>query len=126
MGKIHYLACTQQDFSCQNGHISANLVLVMCGVAIVVALIGMAVEKRRKKLGLPPRQPRQPMDISPFTASLLSGTNERAYKPRPVTATTPSGIRVTVRCPHRNGHRSPDLVVKCAQAEKARIERTGR
>jgi hypothetical protein len=99
---------------------------IVVGIMAVVGYFKEKAEKRRKELGLPPKPPRQPMDISPATASLLSGTNEPSYKPRGITAVTPSGIRVSVRCPHRSGHRSPDLAVACGQREKDRIERTGR
>jgi hypothetical protein len=102
------------------------VLLFWLGIAAVASFFKERSEKRRKALGLPPKTPRQPMDISPGTASLLSGQSERGYKPRGITAITPSGIRVTVRCPHRSGHRSPDLAVACAEREKARIERTGR
>lgn len=101
-------------------------VFILLGIMTVVGFFKDKAEKRRKALGLPPKQPRQPMDISPGTVSLLTGQSERGYKPRGITAITPSGIRVTVRCPHRSGHRSPDLAVACAEREKARIERTGR
>jgi len=109
---------------------TANDWLIVCGIVIVIAIPGAIIENHRKKHPpkhpREPRQPRQPMDISPFTASLLSGQREQGYKPRGITAVTPSGIRVTVRCPHRSGHRSPDLAVACGQREKARIERIGR
>jgi hypothetical protein len=72
------------------------------------------------------KPPRQPMDGSPFLAGVISGNNERSYYPRGMTAPTPSGVTVTVRCPHRAGHRSPDLAVACGRREKARIETTGR
>jgi hypothetical protein len=100
--------------------------VVVGGIMAVFGYFKEKAEKRRKELGLPPKTPRQPMDISPNTASLLSGQSEPSYKPTAITAVTPSGIRVTVRCPHRSGHRSPDLAVACAEREKARIERTGR
>jgi hypothetical protein len=116
--KVHYLACTQQDFSCQNGHISFALLLIVLGIVIFVGLIGAAVKSGSKSAGV-----RSRATSKPFTASV---TSNGRYKPRSVTATTPSGVKVTVRCPHRNGHPSPDLAVKCGQAQKARIERTGR
>jgi hypothetical protein len=88
------------------------------GVIILVVIICLIGAGRANRRG-------QPMDISPFTASLISGQNEPSYKPTGITAVTPSGTRVYVRCPH-TGHRTPELAVACGQREKARIERTGR
>jgi hypothetical protein len=105
------------------------LIFVMLGIGLVVSGVKEFDARLRKKKGLPPRPPRaprQPMDVSPFTASLLSGQSERSYYPRGITATTPSGVRVSVRCPHRSGHRSPDLAIQCGEREKARIETHGR
>jgi hypothetical protein len=69
----------------------------------------------------------RPTDISPWWASLFTGFREPGYKPRhAITVTTPSGVRTEVRCPHRHGHRSPDLALDCQQNEAARIRRAGR
>jgi hypothetical protein len=53
----HYLACSYQGFGCSNGHISGTLVLVILGVALVVALITDAVRRltTRKDAGEPGR-----------------------------------------------------------------------
>ena len=126
-----YLACTDYGWSCgHNNTVTPLFILaILAGVILlggIAAAVRNADRKARAKQGLPPRPPREPADISPATSALLGLDAGRGYKPRGITATTPAGIRVTVRCPHRSGHRSPALAVACGEREKERIERTGR
>ena len=102
------------------------MIMIWVGIAGIAGFFKERGDKKRKAQGLPPKMPRQPMDISPFTAGVLGMGDTGSYKPTGVSAITPSGIRVRVRCPHRAGHRTPDLAVQCGQREKERIERTGR
>ena len=90
-------------------------VLVFIGVFGAIALIARA------------REHSEPLDISPFLAEVIGGYgNERSYRGKPATAVTPKGLTVTVRCPHRHGHRSPQLAVSCVSRERSRVERYGR
>lgn len=57
--------------------------LIWCGIAMVGALFKERSEKKRKAKGLPPKVPRQPMDISPFTAGVLGMGDTGSYKPSP-------------------------------------------
>lgn len=113
----HYLACAYRGFGCSDGHISIGLIVVCLGILLACGAIAEVMK----------RKPARPVaDISPFTASLLGANGERSYFPGGVTAMTPGGIKVQVRCPHLTGHRSPELAVACAGREKERIELTGR
>jgi hypothetical protein len=85
----------------------AALFLIIFGYAAVKERLRL----RRQKAGLPPRQP---MDFPPLSGS--------SYKPTGVTAVTQTGIRVRVSCPHRGGHKTPELAVACGEREKNRIE----
>jgi hypothetical protein len=121
----HYLACAQ-GWACSDGHINAYGLFLMLGIALAGAALKAAWDALRKKAGLPPPKPRQPADISPFTAGLLGDSAARSYYPRGITAVTPHGTRTRVRCPHKTGHRTPELAVSCGHREKARIETLGR
>ena len=113
------------------GHILTGegwLVMIMFWgtVAATAGFLREQAVKRRKRLGLPPKPPREPVtDFPPALYELASGQRRARYH-APVRATTPGGISVRVPrcCPY--GHQSPAQAVACAQRVKNRIERTGR
>jgi hypothetical protein len=124
----HVVACA---LCSTNPHASQNWLWVL-GIGIPVLAIGITVQAvkekdaaKRKAAGLPPKPPREPMDISPGTAALLSGQGQQACTAA-VNAVTPAGIRVRQRRCCARGHRSPGLAVQHADAIKRRIETTGR
>ena len=97
---------------------------ILFGLALLIGAIraiakGVGNSGNRKR-----RLPPEPMtDMSPFTASLLSGRNVPAYTAK-VTAVTPAGITVRQsRCCAR-GHQSPAQAV--AHANRSRRASSGR
>jgi hypothetical protein len=82
--------------------------VLVWGAFFMVLIIGFIRAEQVRTGKRPPREPRA--DISPFTASLISGETSPAYT-APVQAVTPGGIRVRqARCCAR-GHVSPALAV---------------
>lgn len=119
----HNLACTQQDWSCTNGHASPALIFVAFGILVVVGVISAAVKNSRQKAGKPPPEPMT--DISPAMKLLLTGQNVPSYTAA-VNAVTPRGVRVRQRRCCDRGHQSPQQAVAHANSIKQRIETTGR
>ena len=122
----HYRACTDYGWSCDKGNTLSVAYLFVCGgIALAVAFLKAAWTALEKRAGMVPRPPRPPADSSPAAHALLTGQPTPGYKPSGIRARTPSGITVTVRCPHQYGHRTPDHAHACGMAEKERIERRG-
>jgi hypothetical protein len=116
----HILACALCG---SNPHSEANWAWVLGGLFVfsfVLIIAGMREQNGSKTR----RPPREPVDVSPFFAELLSGTRQPAYYGK-YRATTPRGVVVTGRCCARL-HRSPGLAAAHAEQVKARIEATGR
>jgi hypothetical protein len=125
---LAYEGCAAGGFGCSHGHVASWAVPLLIGIGAVVLAIACVVDHYRRKLGRPPlgSRPREPRtDMSPFTASLLSGQNVQAYT-APVRAVTPGGIPVRYRRCCDRGHQSPAQAVAHAAAVKRRIETTGR
>jgi hypothetical protein len=129
----HVLACALCDPSSPDGLNSGGQFIVdavfwgfgaVAALAALCAIIGAIGHVAAAMTGKP-LPPRQPADISPFAAELLSGQPQTCFW-YPVRATDPWGtpVRMNRCCPR--GHRTATLAKQHADRVAARITRTGR